>query len=92
MTAASYVVRCQGGVPRTYTTVHAAARALLRSDGPTEAVSVMLAGGLVERGLTQAELVGLGHAVRDAREAREAWVALEAENNLLASRQVSSRS
>jgi hypothetical protein len=48
-----------------------AARALLRSDGPTEAVTVMLPGGLVERGLSQAELVGLGRAIREHREHRE---------------------
>jgi hypothetical protein len=45
----------------------------------------MLAGGLVERGLTQSELRRLGQAIKTAREAREAWASLEAENSQLAS-------
>jgi hypothetical protein len=79
---ALFVVRCVGGVPRTFPTVRGAARALLASDGPTEAVGVMMAGGLRERGLTQSELRRLGRALKEAREAR---VALEVENEQLAS-------
>ena len=80
---ALFVVRCVGGAPRTYPTVRAAARALLATDDPTEPVGVMMAGGLRERGLTQSELRRLGRALKEAREAR---VALEVENNLLAAK------
>jgi hypothetical protein len=64
----AYVIRCVGGVARTYPTVRAAARALLATDGPTEAVAVLMAGGHRERGLSQSELRQLGRAIKEARE------------------------
>jgi hypothetical protein len=70
----AYIVRCAGGVPRTYETVHAVAQALLATDGPTEPITVLIA-DQGERPISKAELDHIRRAIPEARAA----LALEAE-------------